>query len=176
MRHRLSWTGAAFVMAVALLPMKTGGCGGKTACIIVSNGTCPSAQAVLSRFADPCFGGNIQSVDGEASLDGDLCCYPVTEGDNFGDGFCEGGFGGVAGSGGATMCISCSEQVVAPQPIFLLCPGADVLWNNLTTCACDICADACGSSICVSNPISDACQTCMFQSCPAELDACNSSF
>ncbi|MFT3773594.1 MAG: hypothetical protein QM820_50100 [Minicystis sp.] len=116
MRFRFSWIATATVLALAFMPMKTGGCGGKTVCIKASNGICPSADGALQFFQGGLQGGfdcssTIESVNGEASFDGQFCCYPITE-TSFGDiGTCigVGGFAGFAGSGGCLGCGGCFD-------------------------------------------------------------------
>ena len=113
MRFGFSWTAAAVVIAMTLVPMKTTGCGAKTACIKAKQGpdgaTCPSAVEATTFFHSQC-AQEVASADGEPTFDGQFCCYPVTMFDNgsFGDfpaecfgggGFSQGGFAGCGGCG-----------------------------------------------------------------------------
>jgi hypothetical protein len=106
---------AAVLLAVVLLPLKAGGCAGSSACINVPQSTyaasgCPSRAAAGSFFASSCA---VESVDGDATYDGELCCYPVTPTGNGDDCNVPVGFGGgvvgmtagVSGSGGAVVAV-----------------------------------------------------------------------
>ena len=106
MRWRTSWSKVVVVATVAVLPVKAGGCGGRTACFTFSQaaytkngGACPAANPALLRFsAGNCGFGPVSSVDGEGSFDGELCCYPVTQTSNT---FFDCGTSGVGGVGGS---------------------------------------------------------------------------
>lgn len=109
MRWTTSWSKVAVVAAVAMLPVKAGGCSGRTACFTFTQaayakngGACPAANPALLRFsAGNCGFGPVSSVDGEGAFDGELCCYPVTQTSNtfFDCGTTgPGGPGGVGGS------------------------------------------------------------------------------
>jgi hypothetical protein len=123
-----SWLtfGSASVAGLAVtLPLVSSSCG-RTACIVVSQvdlqqsgGVCPTSDQASRKLVDPGCVGPITSVDGTGELDGQLCCYPVTETtDNnfecFGGvgGFAEfgsSGVGGVGGSGGGFTCAASGD-------------------------------------------------------------------
>jgi hypothetical protein len=145
MRRPTRWTvlGLA-IMATMLLPFAGSSCG-QSACLLVSQdelqksgGVCPSKAKALPRFTDPGCGTPVSSVDGPGSVDGELCCYPVTEMENMGcmaviprvdgggpcspdggpcgsDPDCCGGFCGGNGvcSGGMTVCHNDGEACSA---------------------------------------------------------------
>jgi hypothetical protein len=122
MRLHFTWSRSAVIAAALVLPVKAGGCGSSTACFTFSQGaydkaggTCPVNDAALARLSDTSCGslGPVASVNGEGTFDGEFCCYPVTQANDFfecgssgfgggsfssGGGF--GGFGGVGGAGG----------------------------------------------------------------------------
>ena len=190
MRFRHSWTYAAVLAAFALLPLKSG-CGGKTACIKAKQTSggglaCPSAAEAGAFFVSACSASPVQSVDGEPTLDGQLCCYPVTEvPDDFGPGFAVGegdcfedlggfGSGGVTGAGGVGPCAACAEHLadaVPPGSAFCTSDSA-ALFDSLLACACDQCGPDCASTACAGISPDSTCAGCMQMSCQADFDAC----
>jgi hypothetical protein len=191
------------VVFVALaLPFKAGGCG-RTACITVSasqlqSGMCPSADKAMSRFDSAACDGlapPVASVDGPGAIDGDLCCYPVTESsDNaeFGSPAC--GVGGspstnvsvgvgvstsvgvgvgVGGNTTASGCVSC-KTALQGAPFSQVCqgPASDAL-QALRACACaSNCTAQCDATLCFGNLPDNACQTCVNSACSSELMTC----
>lgn len=184
-RSKMTWAAAASVMALCLLPFKAGGCAGKTACISVSpadfakTGQCPSAAQMTDFFFDDCFGGHVESVDGEGTYDGQLCCYPVTNFDeNGGIAECFGGFGGgVGGAGGfGGGCATCADFVATPglSPN-VLCNGFDQTFLDLQDCGCQVCP-TCALNFCKNVGATTECLNCVESECVSAFSACQSAF
>jgi hypothetical protein len=180
--------------ALALcLPFLQSGCG-STACIQLNagdHGKCPSASAAFPRFSDPMCPGTITSVDGEGSLDGELCCYPVSQdsstpfpggcgvdiggfsgtgnGGGFSttaSGFGTGGFGGTGGAGGGGPCGTCWEVLNGqfPNDPSQLCPASQTAVSDLTTCACNTgesCDTTCSDNLCAGTQPTGSCFSCI---------------
>ena len=72
------WTARVGLLAALILAASSAGCG-ERACIEWSTeeGVCPAAASVIGQHLGTCT--NITSVDGEATRENDLCCYPVTK-------------------------------------------------------------------------------------------------
>src|SRR5262249_55571292 len=99
-RRFLPWL--AVLTATVVLPTQGGGCDGKTACVKAEGGASASAAQVTAFFTQSCTGSGVPLVDGEATFDGEYCCYPVTQSSSDGDIVCgAGGASGVGGSGGS---------------------------------------------------------------------------
>jgi hypothetical protein len=91
-----------------------------------------------------------------------------------------GGMGGGGGAGGGGMCtMCCSDQAIGNG---VACPGssAEMLWNSLATCACDMaagkCAMQCGDNRCMGGTPSATCTECITNAqtgCGNELAACS---
>ncbi len=81
LRPRLRAVSAVALFTVAALAAlgSLGGCG-RLACFEWSGaqGPCPSKQEALGLFGFSSCDGPYESLDGEASFDGELCCYPAT--------------------------------------------------------------------------------------------------
>jgi hypothetical protein len=192
------WRRSEILVAVIALavPVEAGGCG-RTACITVSaaqlpSGMCPSTDMARARFdADSCFGASpVASVDGPGAIDGDLCCYPVTEGssDNgavptCGVGGNEGvgvGFGvSTSGGFGGTTTIGCAPCRSALQgaPFSQVCQGpASEALQQLRACACaSNCTTQCDNTLCFGNMPDNACLTCVNSACGGALMLCERS-
>jgi len=163
-RRSLLWL-AVVLTATLALSAQGAGCAGKTACVKTKGGACASPADALSSFHTSCDSSRIQSVDGEATFDGEYCCYPVTESpydiacqDAAGGGEAVGGGDPVGGFGGGPSCLKCAcsdtmanggcadlcdQKFVDPTPPNF-CNGAD----PLSMCA------ACIMTICGSDPAS----------------------
>ncbi|APR83523.1 Hypothetical protein A7982_08872 [Minicystis rosea] len=189
----------AVVVAMALVPMKTAGCGGKTVCIKATAGTCPSSSEVTKFFGDGC-SSEISSVDGEGTFDGQFCCYPVTPfSGSFTDdvtvgcfgsgGFAEGGFGGIGGCDGCGCgacggvdvggaggvgggCANCISQVSNGGDPDSLCPISVEPFNQLLDCACSVCQVECVDSTCASASLTSTCADCLQSNCSAVFINC----
>jgi hypothetical protein len=190
---------------LALVPFKAGGCdGGRTACFTVTGQTCPSQDALNSSIASSpanlACSGEISSVDGPGTLDGDLCCYPVTyvsgngvpcdlvittsEGTGgFTTGFSSstGTFGGSSSgtfgssSGLPPNCVSCNAALQG-APFDQACDPTPLA--NLRVCACaNKCTEACDPTLCTStgNAPDNVCRSCLQANCASELMACQES-
>jgi len=182
---------AIFALA---LPFKAGGCG-RTACFTVTaaqldHGACPSQDVASGRLVNAGCNGNIVSVDGAGALDGNLCCYPVTEQDpgfngptppcGFGGdvpattGTFPGttGMGGFGGTGGTTTtpCVSCA-MALQGAPFGQVCNPTDL--SDLRVCACaSKCTSACDPTVCFGNAPDNVCLTCMETACASQLAVC----
>lgn len=176
------------------LPFKAAGCGGRTACITltqaqVAAGTCPTQIEATSRIVS--CGSAVQSVDGPGALDGTLCCYPVTEA-NPNDEFIDCGFGGgtsfdsvtgisvsSGGPGGSpsTICNACNTALQG-APFNTVCSGTtggDAL-QALRACGCATnCTGECDPTLCFGNPPDDACLACLNDACAEQLMTCQSN-
>src|SRR5690242_15609758 len=103
MRLISSWLAIGVGVAATLMMPFAGSSCGRSACIVVSQselekggGVCPTEKKALPRFTPPGCNSPVSSVDGPGELEGQLCCYPVTQVENDG---CFGSIG-VGGSGG----------------------------------------------------------------------------
>lgn len=185
MRPKMTLAAMTAVISVGLLPIKAGGCGGKTACITFSEadfakaGQCPS-QADMDEFFSTDCGFTVASVDGEGTRDGQLCCYPVTNFNDNGVGECIGGFGGEGGFGGVGGgvgggCVTCGDVIDIPTSPALLCFDGDNAFSNLTICGCNECAE-CQLNLCKSTKPTVECAQCLRDTCPSEVNDCENSF
>lgn len=187
MRSRLTLTTFAAVFACALLPMKTGGCGGSTACITISpeeyakRGGCPPVSEMEEFFFGSCnfdF-SNVLSIDGEGSYDGQLCCYPVTKSNNDFGGIAEECTGGVAGAGGfggaGGGCASCAQAIAEPgiPPIAVCSAFGGSPYGDLSACACASCVE-CELNLCKNVGPTAECLACLAEACVSEVAACES--
>lgn len=190
------WSIGGLVVGGALLaiPLSSASCA-HTACFLWSAeaGECPAQNEALARFSSPDCGGVVQSVDGQGSFDGQLCCYPVTQigSSDFGVGDCNiieeppsgvggatTGTSGVGGVGGSP-CTSCANGILGStlDPPSL-CPAAQMLFDQLFFCACKgPCAAQCGDNVCSSQPGSQECGNCVTtpdpDGCADEFNACS---
>jgi hypothetical protein len=186
------------VIGLAAALLRLGGCSGRTACFTVTasdlgpDQTCPDVAVATTRLVNNTCGGSIESIDGAGSLDGDLCCYPVTYfGSNSDDGDidCEispgGSFGGssgiassassgISGFGGSTTtsCATCN-QALGGAPFDQACNPA--VLSAVTTCGCSTaCASACQATLCTGsgNAPDNGCLSCLQASCLSQLQSC----
>jgi hypothetical protein len=179
---------------LGLFPLKTGGCdGGRTACFTVSGKTCPSEdslnQSISMSIANTMCSGEISSVDGPGTLDGDLCCYPVSYAGN-GAFPCSlgistttvgtGGFGTTtfpsssSGFAGGTTtssnCVSCNAALQG-APFSQVCNPTPL--DNLRICACaSTCTTECDPTLCEGNAPDTGCLSCLQANCSSQLTTC----
>jgi len=75
----------AALLVVAAAPALASGCGSDMACVAwdASKGPCPDRQAALKAMSVPCSQNQVLTVQSDGELiDGDACCYEVTQIDN----------------------------------------------------------------------------------------------
>lgn len=183
-------------LALGALPLKSGACGGRTACFTVTAAelgggqACPGVGEASTRLLNTMCPGSVESVDGPGSLDGDLCCYPVTYGPLPGDSICGVTFPTTSGDfptgtsassassgtaigfdGGPTgPCVSCNAALNG-APFGQVCDPTPL--SKLRVCACAAnCTDACDPTLCAGNAPDNGCLACVQASCASELAAC----
>jgi hypothetical protein len=186
-------------LAVAIPALDAASCGGRTACFTNDPGQpCPTPESINNSITGSPTGmctDSIASVDGPGTLDGNLCCYPVTYVSssvgvpcNLGSGTIFNGMGGGISSsssssgfgmggfgtgGGTTSCVSCN-QALNGAPFGEVCDQSTL--NTLRQCACaSACTSACDPTLCFGNAPDNGCLSCMQQSCSSDLMACQSN-
>jgi len=75
-------------------------------------------------------------------------------------------------SSGTNSCSSCSE-FVSGEASSSLCSESASTFNQLMACGCSsACAQACGDNLCSNNGVSEYCDSCLWEVCYYEVDAC----
>ena len=74
-------------------------------------------------------------------------------------------------SSGTASCSSCSE-LVGGQSSSSLCAESASYFNELMACGCGTCGQACGDNLCISGEVSDYCNSCLWEACYYETEAC----
>jgi hypothetical protein len=200
--HFASRRSEILVMVAALaLPFKAGGCG-RTSCLTLSkaqiqSGICPSQSEAAARINGPnnCgFNSTTTTIEGDGTLDGELCCYPVSEQTvnticGFGAGGSPGGttgFGGettstatgFVGTGGSMPgCAPCNAALQG-TPFDLVCglSMARTDLQNLEMCGCgNTCMSVCDQTLCIGNKPSDGCMSCLQSGCLTQLVTCQNN-
>jgi hypothetical protein len=189
---------------MALLPpvAASGACGSRNACFQYTqaefnvNNSCPDPSSALASFTDPNCPGDIISVDGPGTFDGQICCYPVTYGDitsSCGMGGANTGttgtttFPGTTGTTGTgtttLMCPpTCAASVNSDDSAPCGSTSSFDAWQALQPCACGgftfdgggTCGLSCGS-FCQSLGLDPTCSSCLSMNCLSLIQNCMSN-
>lgn len=146
-RRALRALGAVVAVALVGAPITVGGCGSGQACVrwSTSQGSCPDREKALAMMQAVCEQHEVTAVrsDGEL-IDGDACCYEVTQIDHGAEFVCA-ATGGPAPNGcGATVegdCGPCAEVSCCSELLACIdAPGCEQCLGDRTSCSLDTAA------------------------------------